>query len=407
MTDNILFQIKEQLVDQWVAAHFRAGLMENAARKVTMKAYSTHDQYRFEQFIKSNKWTSEEFFQDQIPDSASYYEYGYDAWRVPLLVKQYFNRKLTRIGIFTWEENAWEYLEYNFGSSICASYAALLLTNGLKDQFMSLKLNGGGLYFDISDLTAEEIRAKLLAQPNNYFMQVERYNYENGRVVTADALSHMPGIDTFLSTHHYEYTDDGSLHRIICQFENGDRQVQYISTDGISIEAVLPKLAERMAELVITTIADSGYREKLGCIQLSYHYCGSYWPYISTVTAVEMEDAMEDNLQSFPFGDIYQFMDPIQLNASEELLDLYAMMDQAMTEQDDFDIGIKMLVETARVLNENRLNNILPLTEDFIVFPIDWSIDIDGPGEQLLRKCGAGNDQIEKWKKLNWLKDSY
>lgn len=406
MADNTLFQIKEQLVNQWVAAHFRAGLMEDAAGRVTMKAYSTHDQYRFDQFIKSNTWTSEEFFQDQAPDSASYYEYSYNAEGVPLLVKQYFNKKLTRIGIFVWKENVWEYLEYNFGSSVCASYTALLLANGLKDRFMSLKLNGGGQYFEISDLSAEEIRVKLLEQPNNYFIQVERYNYENGRVVTADALSHMPGIDTFLSTHYFEYTDDGLVRRIICEFENGDRQVQYISTDGISIDAVIPELAERMAELVIATISGSGFKEELACIQLSYRYCSSYWPYISTVIASEMENAIADDEQMFPFGDIYQFIDPIQSTASEELLELYAMMDQVMTDQEDFDIGTKMLVETARILNKNRLNHILPLTEDFIVFPIDWSLGT-GPDEQLLRECGAGSDQIEKWKKLNWLEEPY
>jgi len=43
---------------------------------------------------------------------------------------------------------------------------------------------------------------------------------------------------------------------------------------------------------------------------------------------------------------------------------------------------------------------LISVTDDFVAFPIDWTLTED-IGEILI-KCGAKQNKVKQWKELNW-----
>jgi hypothetical protein len=62
-----------------------------------------------------------------------------------------------------------------------------------------------------------------------------------------------------------------------------------------------------------------------------------------------------------------------------------------------------MLVTAAKLMMTSKLKNEIPVTEDFIAFPIDWEFDGD-EFDKILLKCGITKVGIKEMKKHAWVR---
>ncbi|WP_143075829.1 hypothetical protein [Parafilimonas terrae] len=68
--------------------------------------------------------------------------------------------------------------------------------------------------------------------------------------------------------------------------------------------------------------------------------------------------------------------------------------------KEDWETGDDLLIKTSKLITANKLKGKVPVSDDFIAFGTDWSMEYDI--ETILLKCGADKDNVKQWKKLNW-----
>lgn len=85
----------------------------------------------------------------------------------------------------------------------------------------------------------------------------------------------------------------------------------------------------------------------------------------------------------------------------DDLTKLFTEFTALMSYKNDYEAGRKMLWQTSKIMTSNKLKGKVPVTDDFIVFSIEWSIDTDI--EEILLQCGAAKSNIRSWEKESWL----
>jgi hypothetical protein len=401
MPESFLKNTLQELIERWSKANFQYELIAVAEKDIKLSLYSTHDLYDFSEYAESNVWQSEDWLMPTIPEHYLFYEYFYSADNTPLLVKKYHNGVIGSIGIFLWHEDQWEYIEFNALVLICSAYHSIRFKDGKKDLFVSLRLNGGTFQYGSDSISATEIARKLSEDHHGFFAEVNRYNYENNRIITADSLSNIPGIGEYFTTDHYAYNSTGELYKITAHNLKGEKQIIYITLSDRSVNKLIKSVAIQMANHLISSIAQAGFKQTLNCVVISYQYCYSYWPSFSLISEAEMSDDVNAKAVIFPMGQFYSNAE-FHNHAPEKLLEDFAELEQHISQKDKQELGRKMLIETAKIMTTSRLKKAVPVTNDFLTFPIDWTLH-SPPEAKLLKACGAGDPQIKLWRDLRWI----
>lgn len=399
MLETILKDIMVQLATVWAVRNTEFHIVKNNMERVKLVSYSLVDVYNFSRYAQANIWSADNMLKADIPDELIFFEYGFDDAHVPVVAKKYYNKALANIGVFLWHETNWEYIEYNAQNQVCSAYYNISFAAGRKEKFMSLRLNGGGTYFS-SEQSPEEMARNLLQDSYSFFADISKYNYETGILTTANSFSNLPGLGDYFTTDYFTYDLHGNLYKITSHNLQGHKQVTYIALSDRSARTLIQSVARQMAEYLITAIAKLGYQNKVSCIILSYQYSYSYCPNLSFVSELEMLNDMKEKQVIFPMGELWEGTS--FSNAPEKLQDEFAELEQYIAQNDDQSLGEKMLIATSKILTEAKLGNVITITDDFFVFPFDWSLH--GPPEKkLLKACGASAKQIKEWDNLGWL----
>lgn len=403
MPEAFLRNTLQQLIYRWSEANFQYKLIADIEKLLNLSLYSTHTLYDFSDFAKSDSWTPESWLQPTKPAEYSFNEYCFGADNTPLMVKKYYNGIIANIGLFIWKEQQWEYIEFNVVTLVCSTYCSIYFKNERKDLFLSLRLNGGSFQYGIDNTSAEEIARKLSENSYGFFAEINRYNYEAGRIITADSLSNIPGIGEYITTDYYTYNSKRKLHKITAFDSNEKKQIVYITLSGKSVNKLIKSVAEAMAEYVIACISQIGFKKKISCIALNYQYCYSYWPSFSIISEEEMLDDMNVGAVIFPMGEFYSSAD-FNIPISEKFLEDFAELEQYIHQKDKQELGRKMLLETARLMTRSRFNKVVAVTKEFFTFPFDFTLH-SPPSKKILKACDASTQLIKAWKKLKWLED--
>lgn len=401
MSETLLKNYLHQLIECWSNANFRYDLIEKAQQKTVISLFSTHQMYQFSDYAKSNTWASEDWLQAGKPDNHFFCEYCYDADNIPVLVKKYYNGIIANIGALVWTETLWEYIEFNVLNLVCSAYYSLSFKDGKKELFKSLRLNGGVFQGGVDNMSAAAMALQLAGDPYGYMAEVNSYNYDHDIIRTADSLSNFPGIGEYFTTDYYSYDSRGELYKITAFNSKKEEQIVYIVLSDRSVEELIQYLSRQMADYLTVCVVQSGYKQKLSCIILNYKYCYSYWPCLSLIAEAEMSDAVKNKEEIFPMGQFYSNAD-FHTEAPEKLLDDFAELEQHISQKDKHELGERLLLETSKIMTASCLQDLIPVSKDFLVFPIDWTLH-DPPEEELLKACGASATQIKLWRKLRWL----
>jgi hypothetical protein len=75
---------------------------------------------------------------------------------------------------------------------------------------------------------------------------------------------------------------------------------------------------------------------------------------------------------------------------------------QIMQQQQDYEIGTTMLRKAGRLLTKGRLNGKIPVSDDFVAYPIEWMLESQ-EFDEILRECGQSEKVLSDWKERGWL----
>jgi hypothetical protein len=89
-------------------------------------------------------------------------------------------------------------------------------------------------------------------------------------------------------------------------------------------------------------------------------------------------------------------------NIPANLEKLYVEFYNRIETKHNWNAGRKMLIETAKLLTTSHLKGALPVTEDFIAFPMDWELE-GHTIKKVLLQCGASKINVRQWDEYGWL----
>jgi hypothetical protein len=226
------------------------------------------------------------------------------------------------------------------------------------------------------------------------------YEYEDGLISKAYGLVNTPGIEEYTFEDIYKYSEEKILIEIIRYFKNWPSQIEYIRPSEKSLKVLMGELAEMFAEYILNLLLENGFNESLCYVILNYHYSDNFWPGISVMNNETRQQAI-DNDTDFLFFNYELYEDITSENEAPKFLrEAFKEFTQRIEEEDNYETGRKLLLKTAKLLTENKLQGRISITDDFVAFPIDWTLTED-LGELLL-KCGAQKNKVKEWKSLNW-----
>jgi hypothetical protein len=64
---------------------------------------------------------------------------------------------------------------------------------------------------------------------------------------------------------------------------------------------------------------------------------------------------------------------------------------------EDYNPATAMARKTAWILNNNKLNNEIPITKNFMTYSTDWDVEPED-FTTVLKDCGIPEEEINKWK---------
>jgi hypothetical protein len=75
---------------------------------------------------------------------------------------------------------------------------------------------------------------------------------------------------------------------------------------------------------------------------------------------------------------------------------------QIIEREEKWDMGTAMLRKVAYLLTTGKMNNRIPVSDEFAAYAIDWESDME-EFEDILGECGVASSVIASWKDRGWL----
>jgi hypothetical protein len=390
---------KEQLINRWIKAFDEIGEINLVASRTVKIKYAEASRFDLHDYNNGRVKQGGKLFDKKPDDKSDYHEYGLDQTGFPTVTKfRHSWNKIDWIGYYKREESFVEYIEFCLNTKVPSAINRIIFEKGKKSSFQFLKINGGASYFHVS--TKEEIVKDILNSETFLMFSIQEYEYENNLITKAFGLANTPGIGEFTFNDFYNYNGEKELLEIKRYFEKWPVQIEYIKPSGRSMTVLLKELAELFVKYIINILLRNDTKDRLCFLVLSYHYCDDFWPSLEIVTEETREQALNDDMDYLLLNnEIYENI--TSKTESPKLLKKdFKEFTQRMEAFDNYNWGRRFLIQISKILTQNKLEGLIPVTDDFVVFPIDWTLTED-IGEILI-KCGAKKSKVKEWKVLNW-----
>jgi YD repeat-containing protein len=192
----------------------------------------------------------------------------------------------------------------------------------------------------------------------------EEYTYAEGLVVRIETWHD----DQLFTTVTIGYGPDGELARIESTAVRGSRPVEVLyrrPPAGETLATLAATVSDLLTERIPLVVAAAEVDEPAYCVTLSYGDAASF-PQIGVGLAADREEFEPFNPAEFEYFELEW-----DEQADDELLAATALLDQELGLAGEQDRIRELLIGVAQRLNGLDWNEILPVTDDFVVCPVD------------------------------------
>jgi hypothetical protein len=386
------------IIDRWITAHDEIGKFDEFVECTSNYKYGNIFDYDLKNYKNGNIAPSTKIHDEQQPNESSYGKYGFDEHGFLTTAEIYDKGQLTWIGFFTKTETLIEYIEFKIEHKAVSAVQRLLLNNGDKVLLQSASSNGRGTFYPYTDWSIGDKVWRGFNDGFSVVCTIEKYHYQDGKITFSDCLNIMPGSREIEYQNQYIYDNDKLVEIKTC-YSDRKSAVTYKAPSGKSFKRLSDELAEMFCDYIISALEKQSFDSPLFSVELSYQYCYTYYPNPVVITGRQKDQALADgNNDLFTQGEFITIAE----NTNEELQKLYVEFYQCMEAADNFEAGRKMLIQTAKLLTSTKLKGCIPVTEDFIAFPMEWELE-GGELKKILLKCGAPKAHVKQWQQYGWI----
>lgn len=388
--------LKQELIDRWIDAFDEFDqFKKNEIEVVSVKYADDSNAYNIQEYKNGNIKSSKRLFNQ--PRGGSYCEFGLNKNKLPVVLIIFKSNIVRWIGFYKWNKDAAEYIEFCYSTKIPSDVQKFIINEKI---FQSISLKERGDFPIFSDLSTQDIIDRVLQHPYT-FLDTKLYEYTDERISKSYGIAISPGIGEYSYEDVYSY-DGFSLSKVERFIENWPPQIKYIKPSGKAIKELINDLSILLADVIIDALGKSKIDERVFNIQLNYHDVDNYWPYITITTEKEKESKANKNesilLFSVPIANA-----ELENYRSGKLNEMFSEFNQYIQSREAWDTGRELLIKTSRILTKNRLNEIVSVSNDFIVFAVDWSmIPEENEIEDVLIQCGTNKSRVKELKKFKW-----
>jgi hypothetical protein len=396
----------DELLAGWAKAIDEIGLPEEYRQQVAVVNYSGKQCYKLEDYSPGFFPPGNELLEEVPADAMlSYAEYGLQANGLPCYCRTITKEGLPiSTGFYRYTPEAVEFVQYNLANGVPHIFQRMVLAEGRKQAFLHAVANGGGTRF--SGLTPKQAFDVAKGEKHSIFLYVQRYEYEEGRIVRDVSTIRAPGAGEYGFSGIYSYGADGKLMEIRDHSKSGVERLRYVYWDeSEGLEGLAARLAGEMAEAIVAALLEAKVGVPLALLQLSYHYADDYLPSLNPLSVKEKDDAIKKN--GIIWEDLFlndDWLDNVSLKGIEKTFTQF--MNQ-VNHRGAHDTARGMLQKTSALLTASRLKGCIPVDAGFFAYAIDHSVEGHDAEDfkAILLNCGMPEEQYEKWREWGWVRE--
>ncbi len=406
-----LEKLKQELLTRWKHAFNELSLLPEFKKKILTEKYVPGFRYDLKDYGTQAFMLPDGkvFPEARAREINDYHFYGFGADGKPVYTA--FRHVVNNINweaYYSYSDDLVEYVEFCITehTQIPSCIKRILYKEGRKVGWQSLLLNTRGSANNFDGDTADEIIADMLGDQYSLFISIEKYHWEEDRIVTADGLGMAPGHGEFHYSQHYSYRPDGQLDEIRAVCETGNERLTWVRPDdAVNIQALEEEVAEKLAEAIIDTLVASRIETPLSLLEINYHEIAEYIPSLSPRSQAFTTEISRRHQDEDIFDLIFLSteLDHPYMNIRMEKFERpFKQFMQIIEREEKWEIAAAMLRKVAWLLTTNKLYGRLPVSDDFAAYAIDWESDME-EFERILGECGVVPDVISSWQEKGWL----
>jgi len=397
-----------QLIERWKKAFDEIGSITNYRGATQTLQYAAEPCFELEKYTKTDFPQGKPFSGIPDNDSHPYYKYGLNRDGLPCYTSFPNNGNTTSWeGYYTYSDDLVEYVEFNIETRMPSRIDRLVFSGQRKVSFQQILINTGASAPAYIGLSKDDGIAMILDH-EGYSIQarIQNYEYDGDRIIGADCFSMFPGAGKYEYKRLYSYNETDELEEITDLYPNGIRQLSYLRIEeGDNAQTISDRLALRLAESVVDTLIKNEVESPVAIVELGYQYVGNYTPVVVSRPESYKKEVIDKGGKGIWEGLFLGFRDLLYLDP-ENHERLFVQFMQIIEETGDHEMGQKMLRNTAALLTKSRLFGKVPVSDEFVTYAIDNSIEGHDKEDfkHILNECGLEEEVIEAWDKKGWLR---
>lgn len=400
---------KQALLARWKHAFNEIEGLQTYKDKIQTERYIPGFRYDLKDYGTPLFMKPEEkrFPEARSREISDYHFYGFSEDGLPCYTS--FGHRVSKVsweGYYSYSDNVVEYIEFCMETGIPSEIKRYIYNNGEKVMYQSLSVNSRGNIVIYKGVSKEDIIAGIIDDQYSLSCTIEKYTSENGRILKADCIGIAPGDGEYRYEEVYRYDLTGRLDEIRTVYEDGKTSLAYVQLNNdIDIEQLSAAVSENMALAIIDTLLEAKIEVPLSLLEINYKFVTEYLPLLTPRSLAFTEEVTRKHEDEDIFDLIFLSTEVshayIETNPTN-FERLFRQFIQIMEREEKWDLGTAMLRKVAYLLTTNKLNNKIPVANEFAAYAIDWESDME-EFEDILGECGVAAPVISSWKDRGWL----
>jgi hypothetical protein len=381
-------ELKQDVIDRWLSAYDESiPTVAHTFKKVyaPKKRFDLSD-YEKDQFKELRTLSTE-----KLP-----FIYTLDESGRPCYFEHHREDKISKKGYYTYTDSLVEYIEYDIKTAAPHCIQRIIYDGDKKISFQSIMINGA-IDPEFHGTTKDVIIQNLLKNEYALLYGFELYHYTDNRISHTDCLYLSLGSGEYTLQKKYNYNEAGELVEIMDIYPDDKVLYGYVKTpDNITLQELSDQVATMIAADIIETLKKAETPVPVGILEIDFQEVGVFSPLLSVFSEQQQEEieALEGEERTtalFSFDLEYITVAPRSFDRL-----LCAFMRETDT-LENYALAIAMARKTAWLLNNNKLNNEIPVTKKFMAYATDWDVEPEDFAG-VLKDCGLPEKEVEKWR---------
>lgn len=379
----------DDLVDRWRWAFTAYAALNDAAEAAVVRWEWTDFQRYNLQPMFFRRYPGRGRVLESQPDYGGY-QYGFDAEGRVLIEGVSDNFGNWSDGFFSYGDDTVECIRYSFFEPFLpvevSRYRLLDRRVTTFEQFaISIgPLSGAHTPDDLYALT-EKLRAQRRDR--------QTYLYEGHRLVRVKREYEVIGLSHKVSEEVFTYDEQGRLTRIeLLQTGQPSKVVMYRRpAKGQTHKTLVENVRKGLVSAVVDRLRQAALTELVYCVVLAYHAVDRYFPPLLMIGResyrrdIMIHSGDEAHYSLYP---PLEFLPELMLEVAVSSIETDCqLLEQQLMAAQDWDTATQVLRDVAADLMRLPWQDVMPVTDDFVVFAVD--AECDDIGEAIAASCGA------------------